>query len=102
MVIRRYAQGATAGHLQQTPEKAASRGTVAVLAEHRIDEHPITIDGLVQVTPAASGLHVRLIEVPRAADTSCSPRPKIGADQRGEVELSGTDGLVADGVAALQ
>ena len=33
---------------------------------------------------------------------SCSPRAELIADQWREAELPGTDGLVADGVAALQ
>ena len=102
MVIRRYPQGATAGHLDETPEEPPCSRPVAVIAEHRIDERSVAIDRSVQVAPAASDLHVRLVQIPRPAGASCSASAELIADQRREAELPGADRLVADGVAALQ
>ena len=81
-MISRDAQGTTARHLQQTSEKAASRGTVAMLAEHRVEQLTIPIDRAVEVAPAAGDLHVRLVQIPRPPGATTAARPKIGADQR--------------------
>ena len=37
---------------------------VAVLAEHRVDELAVVVDGSIEVAPAAGDLHVRLVDVP--------------------------------------
>jgi len=86
-MIRCHAQRATTGYVQQTSEKATSRGTVAMLAEHRVEQWTIPIDRAVEVAPAPRDLHIRLVQIPGPAATTVTARPKVGADERGEAEL---------------
>ena len=63
MVVRRHAQGASSIEVQQSTEKLASRPAVAVLAEHRIEEIAVPVDGAIQVAPVASDLQVGLDQI---------------------------------------
>ena len=80
-MIRRHPQRTPSRYLQQVSEKAASCGTVAVLAEHRVDEGSVAIDRSVEVAPAAGDLHVGLVEVPGGADAPATPRAELMGDQ---------------------
>ncbi len=92
-------------HLFSTVEQSAQETTccmfVPVLAEHRIEKVSISIDRTVQVTPAATDLDVRFIQVPGDPCCAAALRAKILADHRCKAELPGPDGLVADLEPAL-
>src|SRR3954447_24615350 len=48
-------------------KKGLGRRHVAVLAEHGVHEIAVTVDGPIQIGPAATDLQVRLIHVPASA-----------------------------------
>ncbi len=53
------------GYQVTTTDPTATIATlVIVLAEHRIDETLVTVDGTIPVAPTAPNLEIRLIDVP--------------------------------------
>ena len=109
-IARRYAgvlvrgdpQRPEAGHLDQPAQEPPCRLLVAVLAEHRIDQRAITVDGPVQVAPASRDLHVRLVQVPGGASLFSALCAQLRSEQRSEAELPSADGLVRDLETALE
>ncbi len=69
---------------------------VPVLTEHRIEKVSVSIDRTVQVTPAATDLDVRFIQVPGNPSPAAALGAKILADHRCKSELPGPYRLVAD------
>ena len=73
------------GRLRRT-EEGLGRRHVAVLAEHRVDQPPVPVDGPVQIDPAASDLGVCFINMPvaTAGTTRAMPAPPefVGQDWR--------------------
>ena len=102
MMISCDVQGPVARHLNETSQEASGGRPIAVLAQHRVEQLPIAIDRPVQVAPAPGDLHIRLVQIPRAAGASGSASAELIADQRREAELPGADRLVRNVVAALQ
>src|SRR5665811_1025413 len=74
VLVRGDAVRSDARHFYEPPEEAPRGIPVAVLAEHGVQQFPITVDGTVQIAPAARDLHVRLVEIPGLAGTATSLR----------------------------
>ena len=75
---------------------------ISVFTEHGIKQVPISIDGTVQVTPAATDFDVRLVQIPGGASLAATFGAKILTDHRRKSELPGPYGLVADLESTLQ
>ena len=73
-----------------------------MLAQHRVDELAVPVDGAVQVTPTSRDLHVRLVDVPGLPGTAAPPGAELVGEQRCEAELPAADGLVRHLIAALE
>jgi len=56
---------------------------VPVLAEHRIEEVPISVDSTVKITPTATDLNVGLIQAPGDPCCAAALGAKVLTDQRG-------------------
>jgi hypothetical protein len=100
MAVRRYAQRASSVEVEQLAKEAAGRIAVAVLAEHRIQEIPVSVDGAVEIAPVASDLHVGLVEIPgdAAAVTTLLAEPVRQGWKRSGPPLAHR--LVRDGEAS--
>ncbi len=70
--------------------------------EHGVDELAVTVDGPIQIAPAARDLHVRLVDVPGAPGAVPALAPQLVGEQRGEAGLPVADGLVRDLVSAFE
>src|SRR3954447_26214674 len=70
-----------------------------MLAEHRVNEIAVSVDGAIQVSPAATNLQVGLVDVPAAAAGTALAMPALAEfarEQRCELRLPLADGLVAN------
>ncbi len=63
MLVRGDALRLALGHLDESPEEAPGGVLVPVLAEHGVEEHPLAVDGAVEIAPAPGDLHVGLVQV---------------------------------------
>jgi len=71
-----------------------------VLAEHRIEQVPIPVDGAVEIAPVASDLHVGFVEIPGdAAATATLPAEPVGKEWS-EAGFPLADRFVRDGEAS--
>ena len=52
MSTRRDALWIALGHFDESPEEAPGSVLVPVLAEHGVEEHPLAVDGAVEIAPA--------------------------------------------------
>ena len=102
MLVRGDALRLALGHLDESPEEAPGGVLVPVLAEHGVEEHPLAVDGAVEIAPAPGDLHVGLVQVPGAVGLAAPLRSQLVREQRGEADLPGADRLVADLEAALE
>src|SRR3970282_205346 len=73
-----------------------------MLTQHRVQEVAISVDGPVEVAPAAADFHVGLVDVPGAAGLAAALGAQLLTDDWRKAKLPDADGLVADLVAALQ
>lgn len=73
---------------------------VAVLAQQRIDEVAVAVDGAVEIAPAASDLHVGFVEIPGDTPTATAFFPQPSGEERSEAAFPLADRLVRDAEAA--
>src|SRR4051812_8844730 len=74
-----------------------------MLAEHRVNEIAVSVDGSIQVSPPATNLQVGLVHVPAAAAGTALAMPALAefvGEQRCKLRLPLADGLVAKHDAA--
>ncbi len=95
------ALGLTARDLDQASQESACCRAVPMLAQHRVEEIPVPVDGPVEVAPAAADLHVGLVQILGAPATTSALRTQLLADHWREAILPAADGLMTDLVAAL-
>ena len=102
MMVGGDAQRPSLRDVDEAPEEAPSRVLVALLAQHRVDQLPVTVDRPVEVAPAAGDLHVGLVDVPGPARVAASLGAEPFPQQRCEPRFPATNGLVRDLVATLE
>lgn len=73
MAVRRHLIGNMANDINRLLEKLLGRLHVPLLAQPRINQIAIPIDGPVQITPLPMHLHVRFINIPGGPCLSTSP-----------------------------
>src|SRR6266699_4647208 len=77
------------------PLKEALRGVhIALLAQHGINQVPVTIDGAIEITPPAVDFHIGLIYVPGTTDLSLALGTQLLHHQGREALLPVPDGFV--------
>ena len=90
MMVGGDAQRPSLRDVDEAPEEAPSRVLVALLAQHRVDQLPVTVDRPVEVAPAAGDLHVGLVDVPGPARVAASLGAEPFPQQRCEPRFPAT------------
>ena len=73
VVVRRDQERPPLRDPDEPPEEAPDRVLVALLAQHRIDELPVAVDGPVEVAPPPGDLDAGLVDIPGPARLAASP-----------------------------
>lgn len=84
MPIRRHSFGHVSRHHPCLTQKALCCIHITCFAQHRIDQVTLAIDCSIPGAPCAVQLHVRFVDVPRAASLACTPGAKLVGQQWGE------------------
>jgi hypothetical protein len=75
---------------------------VPLLAEHAINEVPITIDGAREITPCSMHFDVRFVDVPGGACVSTAFGSQLVCHEWSKTGFPVTNGLVSEHKATLQ
>src|SRR5438046_2380202 len=82
MTISCYSFWSMSNHLDGLLEKTLGRFHVPLLAQKRIDQIAIPIDGAVKIAPFPMHFEVRFIDVPRLPGLSSALGPQLVRQQR--------------------
>ena len=67
MLVCRQTQRLTALRINQAAQESPGGISIAVLAEHGVEQVAVSVDGSVEVAPTAADFDVGLVQVPRTA-----------------------------------
>jgi len=99
MPVRRHLLWRMADHRACPCEEAFGRLPVARLAQHRVDQIAVGVNGPIGGAPAPVYLHVGLVAVPLYARFAPSLGPSLIREQGSEARLPLSHGLVGEGEA---
>src|ERR1700722_2798231 len=87
VAVRRDTRRDDAGHGFGGTEKRLRRIHVAGLAQSDVDERTETINGAIEVTPAAVHFYISFVSVPALSDPAPAPPPEAVDQGWGELHL---------------
>ncbi len=102
MPIRGEAERPARPDLDHPAQETACRRPIPLLAEHRVQQVPIPVDGAVEVAPVSAGPHIGLVEVPGAAGLAVALGAQSFTEQRRKADLPAPDRLMRHRVPTLK
>ncbi len=102
MSIRRHPLWCVTNDSNSLREKALGGIHISLLAQHRVNQVAISINGTVKIAPFSLDVDLRFVHVPRSPCLTTSFGSQLIGDQRGKPSLPVPDCLMSELKAALQ